>query len=103
MPLRGRQLLICGVVSDHVGEMLLGIDRLEEQHTIWDMRSGELYMHGSVFSLKAKRDGGWVRCVVVQEAVQLPPRSETNVIGCTVYRDLVDAWDTWVSKPGSLE
>ena len=34
-------------------------------------------------------------------AAQLPPRSETNVIGCTVYRDLADTWDTWVSKPGS--
>ena len=58
-------------------------------------------MHGSVFPLKAKQDGGWVRRIVVQEAVQLPPSSETNVIGPTAYRDLADAWDTWVSKPGS--
>ena len=65
------------------------------------MRSGELYMHGSQFPLKAKRDGGWVRRVVVQEAVRLSPRSETNVIGHTVYRNLVDTWNTWVSKPGS--
>ena len=54
------------------------------------MRQGELYMYGSVFSLKAKQDGGWVRRVVMQETSQLPPRSETNVIGCTVYRDLAD-------------
>ena len=56
--LRGRQLLICGVASDHVGEMLLDSEWLEEEHAIWDMRSGELYMHGVMFPLKAKRDGG---------------------------------------------
>ena len=58
-------------------------------------------MHGSVFSLKAKKDGCWIRRVVVQEAVQLPPRSETSVIGWTAYRDLAYTWDTWVIKPGS--
>ena len=38
----------------------------------------------------------------MQETVRLPLRSETNVIGRTVYRDLADTWDTWVSKPDSL-
>ena len=99
--LREQELLVSGVASDHIGELLLGIDWLEEQQAIWDMRRGELYMHGSLFPLKAKQDGGWVRRIVVQEAVQLPTRSETNVIGRTVYRDLADAWDTWASKPGS--
>ena len=37
--------------------MLLGIDWLEEQHAIWDMRSGELYMHGSVFPSKPNEMG----------------------------------------------
>ena len=58
-------------------------------------------MHGSVFPLKAKQDRGWVRRVVVQEAVQLPPRSKTYVISRTVYLDLADTCDTWVSKSGS--
>ena len=98
--LKGRELVIRGVASDHNDEMLLGIEWLEKQRAIWDMRSGELYMHGSVFPLKAKRDGGWVCRVEVQEAVH-SPRSQTNVLGRTVYRDLADTCDTWVSKPGS--
>ena len=65
------------------------------------MRSGELYMHGSVFRLKAKRDGDSVHRIVVQEAVRLLSRSQTNVLGRTVYRDLADTWDTCVSQPGS--
>ena len=31
----------------------------------------------------------------------VPARSESHVVGCTVYRDLKSAWSTWVSKPGS--
>ena len=49
---------------------------------------GELYMHGLVQVLKAKTNGGWVLRVVVQETVQLPARSETNVAGRVVYKDL---------------
>ena len=64
--LEGKELWVSGVASDHVGELLLGIDWLEEQQEVWDMRRGELYMYGSVFPLKAKQDGGWVRRVVVQ-------------------------------------
>ena len=62
------------------------------------MRRGELYMYGSVFPVKAKQNGALVRPVVVQEAARLPPRSETNIIGCTVFRDLANTWNTWVSS-----
>ena len=65
------------------------------------MRKGQLFMHGRVSSLKPKLDGGWVRRVVVQEAVQLPPRCEVNVAECTVFKDLSSNWETWASKPGS--
>ena len=58
MVLRGRELLINGVASDHNGQILLGIDWLEQQQAIWDMRSGELYMHGSLFPLKLSETGG---------------------------------------------
>ena len=40
--LRKKELLVRGVASDHIGEMLLGIDWLHEQQAIWDMRKGEL-------------------------------------------------------------
>ena len=58
-------------------------------------------MHDRLFALKPKMDGGCVRRVVVQELVQLPARSETNVTGYTMYRDFSSAWETWASKPGS--
>ena len=39
--------------------------------------------------------------MVAQESAQLPARSETNVTGYTVYRDLSGAWESWISKSGS--
>ena len=58
-------------------------------------------MHGRMFPLKAKVDGGRVCRVVDQEFVQLPARFEMNVPGRIVYWDLSSTWETWVSKPSS--
>ena len=58
-------------------------------------------MHGKVFPLKPKLDGGWMRRVVVQESVHLPARCETNVAVYTVHRDFTSTWETWASRPGS--
>ena len=90
-----------GVASDHVAKMFLGIDWLEAQAAIWDMKRLELFLYGRVFVLKPKIDGGWVRRVVAQESVQFPARRKTNVTGCTVYRNLFGAWESWTRKPGS--
>ena len=65
--LQGREILVEGVASIHMAKILLGIDLLEVQEAIWDMRGGQLSMHGCVFLLKSKVDGGRVCHVVVQE------------------------------------
>ena len=72
--LEGREMTIRGVASDHIGEMLLGIDWFEQQEAVWDMCRGELNMHGTVYPLKTKTSGGWVRRVLLQEPVRLPAR-----------------------------
>ena len=86
--LKDREVIIRGVASDHVAEMLLGIDWLETNGAVRDLRRGELYIHGLVHVLKPKTNGGWVRWVVVQEMVQLPGRSEIDVAGRVVYKGL---------------
>ena len=76
--LKGQKIFVEGVASDNVAQMLLGIDWLEEQTAIWDMKRGELFTHGRVFALKPKMDVGWNRRVVIQKSVQLLAKSETN-------------------------
>ena len=36
-----------------------------------------------------------------QDTVNLPARSETNMPGRVVYRDLKDPWETRISVPGA--
>ena len=57
-------------------------------------------MHGGVYPLKARTNEGWRRRITFQEPVVIPARSESHVVGSTVYRDLKSAWSTWVSQPG---
>ena len=99
--LKGKEMFIRGVASDHVAELLLGIDWLETNGAVWDLRRGELYMQGLIHALKPKTNGGWVRRVVVQDTVSLPTRSEVDVAGRVVYKDLKDTRATWASVPGS--
>ena len=60
LPVRigNRDDLVRWITSDHVAEMLLGIDWLEGQGAAWDLRRGEIHMQGSVFPLKARTNGG---------------------------------------------
>ena len=88
--LKGKEMFIRGVSSDHVAELLLGIDWLETNGAVLDLRRGELYMQGLVHALKPKTNGGWVRHVVVQDTMSLPTRSEVDVAGRVVYKDLKD-------------
>ena len=103
LPVRieNRDVLVRGIASDHVAEMLLVIDWLEGQGAVWDLRRDEIHMQGSVFPLKARTNDGWCQRVIVQEPMMVPARSESHVLSSTVYRDLKSVWPTWVSKPGS--
>ena len=47
-------------------------------------------MGGLIHKLKPETIEGWVLRVVVQETVNLPARSEMDVPGRIVYRDLKD-------------
>ena len=83
--IRNREVLVRSIASDHVAEMLLGIDWLETQGAVWDLRRGEIFMHGEVYLLKARTSGGWYRRILVQEPVVVPARSDSHVVGsrCT--------------------
>ena len=100
--LNGEEVTIRGVASDHVADMLLGIDWLETNGAVCHLRRGGLYMKGMVHALKPKNNGGWVHRVIVQETAELPTRCERDVPGRVMYNDLKDPWVTWVTCPGSL-
>ena len=99
--LKNKEVIIRGVASDHVAEMLLSIDWLETNGAVWDLRRGELYTSGLGHVLKPKTNGGWDRRVVVQETVQFPARNEIDVAERVLYKDLKNPLVTWDSVPGA--
>jgi len=71
-------------VTEHVSEVLLGIDWLTENNADWNFREASISLNGYRHKLNSRpKDQKWCRRVVVQEDTEVPPRSEQN-LGCRV-------------------
>ena len=44
--LQGRDIKIDGLVTDHVDEVILGLDWLQAKEADWNFRTGKLTVHG---------------------------------------------------------
>ena len=73
-------VIISGLVSEHVTEVMLGFDWLKENEVQWDFVRGEVTIQGEVYKLAARRTRGtWCRRVVAAHDVTVPPRSQFDV------------------------
>ena len=90
LPVRigNRDVLVRVIASDHVAEMLLGIDWLEGHGAVWDLRQGEIHIQGSVFPLK-------VDPLVPDEA-----KKELREVLLRCFRKEMMIWD--VPRPSSI-
>ena len=78
------QTTVKGLMTEHVSEVLLGIDWLTENNADWNFRDGSVNLNGYRHKLNTRPRGQkWCRRVVVQEDTEVPPRSEQN-LGCRV-------------------
>ena len=78
------QTTVKGLVTEHVSEVLLGIDWLTENNADWNFRDGSVSLNGYRHKLNTRPKGQkWCRRVVVQEDTEVSPRSEQN-LGCRV-------------------
>lgn len=93
LPLRiGRfETFVTGLVSEHVAEIMLGIEWLTERQVIWDFYRGRVKLGMSFYPLHSKSNGSkWCRRVVLQEAVTIPARSEVDIPTKVVFRGRFD-------------
>ena len=51
-------VIISGLVSEHVTEVMLGFDWLKENEVQWDFVRGEVTIQGEVYKLAARRTRG---------------------------------------------
>ena len=78
------QTTVRGLVTEHVSEVLLGIDWLTENNADWNFRDESVNLNEYRHKLNTRpKDRKWCRTVVVQEDTDVTPRSEQN-LGCRV-------------------
>ena len=69
-----------GLVSEHVGEIMLGIDWLTNNSIGWNFASSSITYNGQTFKLSSSGLHERRCCrIVVQSDVSVPPRSQMNV------------------------
>jgi hypothetical protein len=78
---------ITGLVSEHVAEIMLGIDWLMDKQVVWDFYKGRIKFGRKFYPLHNKSSAGsWCKRVVLQEEVTIPARSEVNLPTKVVVR-----------------
>jgi len=78
-------IVIVGLVSNHVADLILGVNFLSEHGVVWNFRNGVARVDGVEHSLHVRGHHNWCRRFVLCENTVLPPHSEsilaTNVSG----------------------
>ena len=71
---------VTGVVSEHVTEVMLGIEWLTDNQVIWHFGQQKIQIGVSFYPVYTRRSKStWCRRVVLQEDVTIPARVEANV------------------------
>ena len=95
-----------GLVTDHVDEVILGLDWLQAKKADWNFRTGKLSVDGQVYQLMDGRKRTHCRRLVLQEPVTLPARSQLNVQIMVVYPTYSSTWvddeKAWMSEAGEV-
>jgi len=102
-------VIISGLVSEHVTEIMLGTDWLKENEVQWDFLRGEVTIQGEVYKLAARRTrGDWCRRVVAARDVTIPPCSQLDMPTKAVYHQLQTSSDmvqqevTWATETSEV-
>jgi len=102
----GKQTVeISGLVTDHVYDIMLGVDWLRAYEVNWNFADSTINIAGATHKLTSRREKNNISCrrVIVMEDAVVPPLSQLNVSTNTVYDRLKTGEpveDTvWVTSP----
>jgi hypothetical protein len=93
---------VTALVSDHIAEVMLGVDWLEENRIVWDFNSAAIWMNGECLKLQsAKKEQRWCRRTILQKEVTIPPRSQMDLPAKVIFNGRPDAEEAvdWATEP----
>ena len=83
--------MLTGLVSEHVGEVMLGIDWMVSNSVTWEFDRSRIKIGKKYYGLKRRSDNrAWCRRVVLQGDVVIPSRTEVDLPTAVVVRRLSD-------------
>lgn len=94
-----------GLVSDHIAEVMLGIEWLTENRVVWDFNSSTIRFNGEYITLQAvKKEQKWCRRTVLHHEVTIPPRSQMNLPTKVVFNRRPDTVKDacWVTESSPI-
>jgi hypothetical protein len=94
--------MVTGLVSDHIAEVMLGVDSLEENRVVWDFNKAEIWMSGEYLKLQcANKEQRWRRRTILQKEVNTPPRSQMDLPAKVIFNGRSDAEEAvdWITEP----
>jgi len=90
-----------GYVSDHIDELMIGIDWLKSHNAVWDFGKAEIELDGEVHRLCGKPGSGSCHRVVLQD--QTPISSETPVQSKVMFSDInATSYEFCITEPTEL-
>jgi len=97
----GTPLQITGLVSDHVSDIILGLDFLCAQAAVWNFDRGTVNIGDIEHKLHARAARKWCRRVVLGDEVVLPPSSESIIFTNVKYQGRIDCTGDgqWATAP----
>jgi len=84
--------MINGVVTEHVADIILGMDWITEHVTSWEFNRSRVKIDGNYHKLTSRSsDNSWCRRVIPQQDVVIKPRSEVVLSTKVALKRLSDA------------
>ena len=96
---------VSGLVSDHIAEVMLGIDWLTTNNAVWNFAQTKIWLNGEQHNLHSRRNSNtWIRRVYLQEDVEIPPRAEKDLYTKVLIRGKLTElggteWSTEMFQP----
>ena len=87
------------LISEHLGELILGIDWLTENDCYWDFSSGRIAVKGVWIQLYGQPTQSSVRRIYVEEDTIVPARKQGNVVARIVWPSLQPGVQPLVTAP----